>query len=108
MLEVVHSSDVVVVSLKLHIRIDEGESIGSSLHLWKPRLMGLEEEAIHVGQLNFVIVKQEKLSRILKGLEFMHTCDYKDVMIPTFPIPQRVSISAVTLPTPPTPTTATV
>ena len=61
MLEVLHCCYVVVVHLKLNIWIDVRQRCLGCLHLTQTRLVWFEEQAIHVGQLHFVIVKQNKL-----------------------------------------------
>lgn len=78
--------------------------------------MRLEEQPVHVGQLHFVIVKEEQLRCTgIKNISawtdavgsYMNSVKIKKKGCITLPMPHLVSISAVTLPTPPTPTTAT-
>lgn len=137
------------------------KSVFCSLNFTEPCLMWLEEEAVHVGQLHLIIVKQQQLqgkksqtqqkeawqsvtaepkhvsgvyaigfppvlrlathTTRIRGLKngpnwciftfdlyilYIHTKEWGKRCI-TLPMPHLVSISAVTLPTPPTPTTAT-
>lgn len=70
-----------------------------------PWLRWLEEETVHVRQLNLVIVKQNQLCEMVCVVML---APLLTMMIwHTLPMPHLVNISAVTLPTPPTPITAT-
>lgn len=61
MFKVVHCRDVIVMNLKLDIWIDLSQCSLGGLHFTQTWLVGFEEQAIHVGQLDFVIVKEDQL-----------------------------------------------
>ena len=49
-------SDVEIEGLDIHIWIDQGKSISSCFHFSQSHLHRSEEQSIHIGQLDSVII----------------------------------------------------
>lgn len=61
MIKILDCGDVVVVRLELNVGIDGLQRLGRGRHLGEAGLVRLEEQTIHVGQLDLVwIAKKEK------------------------------------------------
>lgn len=63
MVEIIYGCNIIVMSFKCDIWIDKLQSVSCGGNFAKPCLVGLEEQSVHVGQLYFVIVKQQKLEK---------------------------------------------
>lgn len=63
LMEVLNSSDIVIMPLNSHVWVDFLQSVGCCLHLAEASLVWLEEQPVHVGQLHLVIVKEDQLEQ---------------------------------------------
>jgi len=61
-IKVIHRRDVVVVRLDLYVRVDEAQRGGGGLYFGEARLVGREEQTVHVGQLHLVVVEQDQFA----------------------------------------------
>jgi len=50
------------VRLDLYVRVDEAQRGGGGLYFGEARLVGREEQTVHVGQLHLVVVEQDQFA----------------------------------------------
>lgn len=63
MLEIVNSCDVIVVCINCDIRVYALQRACGCVDLAEAGLVRLEEQPVHVGQFNFVVIKEDKLEK---------------------------------------------
>mmetsp|Transcript_60013 Transcript_60013/g.131867 ORF Transcript_60013/g.131867 Transcript_60013/m.131867 type:complete len:222 (+) Transcript_60013:684-1349(+) len=69
---ILRGGDVLVVHLELYVGVDTPQCVERCLDLRHARLLGAEEEAIHVRQLHLVIVEKQQLADAATGEHLRH------------------------------------
>jgi len=61
------------VRFDLHVRVDEAQRGGGGLYFGEARLVGREEQPVHVGQLHLVVVEQDQFANAAAAIQIGHS-----------------------------------